>query len=92
MKLLLREDGLVVGDNEPYTITDTSDYTIPMHGEQRGLPHVGLEIRQDQIADETGQNSWAALLVRLLPEAYQRLAADPDRLRRPRSRRREGQR
>jgi predicted N-formylglutamate amidohydrolase len=92
MQLLLREDGLVVGDNEPYTIADTSDYTIPVHGEQRGLPHVGLEIRQDQIADEAGQKSWAALLVRLLPEAYRRLAADPNRLRRPRSRRREGQR
>jgi predicted N-formylglutamate amidohydrolase len=75
MKLLLREDGLVVGDNEPYTITDTSDYTIPIHGEQRRLPHVGLEIRQDLIADEAGQKNWAALLVRLLLEAYQCLAA-----------------
>jgi predicted N-formylglutamate amidohydrolase len=91
MKLLLREDGLVIGDNEPYTITDTSDYTIPIHGEQRRLPYVGLEIRQDLIADEAGQKSWAALLVRLLPEAYQRLAANPNQLRRPRSRWREGQ-
>jgi predicted N-formylglutamate amidohydrolase len=75
MKLLLREDGLVVGDNEPYTVDDTSDYTIPIHGEQRRLPHVGLEIRQDLIADEADQKSWAALLVRLLPEVYQRLTA-----------------
>jgi predicted N-formylglutamate amidohydrolase len=52
---------------------------------------VGLEIRQDLIVHEAGQKSWAALLVRLLPEAYQRLAANPNQLRRPRSRWREGQ-
>lgn len=34
MALLKREEGLVVGDNEPYSVTDASDYTIPVHGEQ----------------------------------------------------------
>jgi predicted N-formylglutamate amidohydrolase len=53
--------------------------------------HLGLEIRRDLIADEAGQKSWAALLVRLLPEACQRLAANPNQLRRPRSRWHEGQ-
>jgi predicted N-formylglutamate amidohydrolase len=38
MELLHREDGLVVGDNEPYSVTDASDHTIPVHGEQRNLP------------------------------------------------------
>jgi hypothetical protein len=70
---LLRRGGLVVGDNEPYSVTDASDYTIPVHGEQRQLPHVAIEIRQDLIADEAGQRHWAALLVRLLPRAYERL-------------------
>jgi predicted N-formylglutamate amidohydrolase len=32
-----REEGLVVGDNEPYSVTDASDYTIPVHGERRDL-------------------------------------------------------
>ena len=41
---------LVVGDNEPYPVDDASDYTIPVHGEGRGLPHVLVEIRQDGIA------------------------------------------
>jgi predicted N-formylglutamate amidohydrolase len=72
MELLQREDGLVIGDNEPYTVTDATDYTIPVHGEQRKLPHVAIEIRQDLIADEPGQCKWAALFVRLLPKAYQR--------------------
>jgi predicted N-formylglutamate amidohydrolase len=72
MELLQCEQGLVVGDNEPYTVADATDYTIPVHGEQRKLPHVAIEIRQDLIADESGQRRWAALLVRLLPQAYQR--------------------
>jgi predicted N-formylglutamate amidohydrolase len=75
MELLHREDGLVVGDNEPYNVTDASDYTIPVHGEQRGLHHVAIEIRQDLIADEAGQRTWAALFARLLPQAYQRLTS-----------------
>jgi predicted N-formylglutamate amidohydrolase len=66
--LLRREQGLIVGDNEPYRVTDTSDYAIPIHGEQRGLPHVEIEIRQDLIADEIGQRRWASLLARLLPD------------------------
>src|SRR5206468_12715857 len=73
MELLHREEGLLVGDNEPYSVTDASDYTIPVHGEQRDLHHVALEIRQDLITDEAGQWMWAALFARLLPQAYQRL-------------------
>ena len=72
MELLRIEPGLVVGDNEPYTVSDATDYTIPVHGEQRQLPHVAVEIRQDLIAEEPGQRRWAASLARLLPQAYER--------------------
>ena len=48
---LRAEPGLVVGDNEPYAVSDATDFAIPVHGEQRGLLHVELEIRQDLIAD-----------------------------------------
>jgi predicted N-formylglutamate amidohydrolase len=75
MALLQREQGFVVGDNEPYSVTDASDYTIPVHGERRGLHHVAIEIRQDLIAEEPGQRAWSVLLARLLPQAYQDLAA-----------------
>jgi predicted N-formylglutamate amidohydrolase len=52
----LRDEGdLVVGDNEPYSVSSTSDYAVPVHGEGRGLVHVELEIRQDLIADAAGQ-------------------------------------
>jgi len=73
IELLRCEQCLVVGDNEPYRVTDASDYAIPIHGEQRHLPHVEIEIRQDLIADEAGQHRWADLFTRLLPKAYQRL-------------------
>jgi predicted N-formylglutamate amidohydrolase len=59
----LRADGgLVVGDNEPYPVDDAIDYTIPVHGEARGLPHVLIEIRQDGIATPAGAAAWARLL------------------------------
>lgn len=48
-----------VGDNEPYAVTPTTDYAIPVHGEARGLPHVGLEFRQDLIEHASGQTEWA---------------------------------
>ncbi len=71
--LLEAEKGVVVGDNEPYTVSDASDYTIPVHAERRGLYYVLIEIRQDLIADETGQRAWALRLARLLPQAYSEL-------------------
>ena len=46
----------MVGDNEPYAVSDETDYTIPVHGEARGLMNTGIEIRQDLIADQAGQN------------------------------------
>ena len=68
---LLRADGsLMVGENEPYRVSDLTDYTVPVHGERRGLPHVEIEIRQDLITDPSGQREWAERLARLLPAAY----------------------
>lgn len=67
--LLAAPGDLVVGDNEPYSVTDDTDYTIPVHGERRGLPHVAIEIRQDLIGDEAGQEYWAARLAQTLPKA-----------------------
>ena len=73
---LRTEPGLVVGDNEPYAISDGSDYAIPVHGEQRGLLHVELEIRQDLIADAQGQHEWAERLALILPALLQDLTQD----------------
>ncbi|HZF97674.1 MAG TPA: N-formylglutamate amidohydrolase [Pseudoxanthomonas sp.] len=67
LQALGEEPGLLVGDNQPYSVSDATDYAIPVHGERRGLPHVELEIRQDLIADEKGQAQWAQRLARMLP-------------------------
>jgi predicted N-formylglutamate amidohydrolase len=70
----LRAEGdLVVGDNEPYAVSDQTDYTIPAHGEMRGLINTGIEIRQDLIEDQSGQRQWAERLARILKEIEETL-------------------
>jgi predicted N-formylglutamate amidohydrolase len=68
LRLLRAELDLAVGDNQPYAVSDETDYTIPVHGEARGLMNSGIEIRQDLIADQAGQRQWAARLARILGE------------------------
>ncbi len=76
--LLRAEGNLTIGWNEPYGVNDEIDYAIPVHAEARGLLHVEIEIRQDQIADAAGQAAWAARLARALPKALARLEPMPD--------------
>src|ERR1700676_3470974 len=68
LKWLRAEPDLVVGDNEPYAVSDETDYTIPVHGEARGLMNSGIEIRQDLIAEPAGQRQWAGRLARIFGE------------------------
>ena len=65
----------MVGDNEPYAVSDDTDYTIPVHGEARGLMNSGIEIRQDLIADQAGQQAWADRLARIFGEIESNLRA-----------------
>ncbi|MCB1746734.1 MAG: N-formylglutamate amidohydrolase [Gammaproteobacteria bacterium] len=66
---LTAEAGLVVGDNQPYRI-DEEDYGIPVHGLERGLDNVLVEVRQDQVADVAGVANWADRLARCLEFAW----------------------
>lgn len=68
LQYLRAEGDLVVGDNEPYAVSDATDYTIPVHGEKRGLKNSGIEIRQDLITEESGQAEWAERLIRIFTE------------------------
>ncbi|HEV7879863.1 N-formylglutamate amidohydrolase [Bradyrhizobium sp.] len=68
LQLFRAEADLVVGDNEPYAVSDQTDYTIPVHGEARGLMNSGIEIRQDLIADQAGERQWADRLARIFAE------------------------
>ncbi|HKN26933.1 MAG TPA: N-formylglutamate amidohydrolase [Roseiarcus sp.] len=70
LRLLGAEGDLVVGKKRPYSVSDLTDYTVPVHGERRGVPSVEIEIRQDLIAAPEGQAAWAARLARLLPAAW----------------------
>lgn len=71
---LLRAEGdVLVAQNEPYRVTDETDYGVPVHAERNGLDYLEIEIRQDLIADAAGQALWAARLARLLPLALQQL-------------------
>jgi len=59
LSIIRAEGRWTAGDNEPYAVTATTDYAIPVHCETRGIAHVGLEIRQDLIAHAVGQDEWA---------------------------------
>lgn len=59
--------GLTVGDQQPYSGRELNA-TMNRHAEAEGRPYVGIEVRQDQIADVAGQAAWAERLVRLANE------------------------
>jgi len=66
----LRKDvALTVGVNEPYSPADRVYYTLSRHGEQRGLPAVMIEIRNDEIAEDAGQKKWAERLAVIFQDA-----------------------
>jgi predicted N-formylglutamate amidohydrolase len=60
---------LQVGDNDPYGLALGEDYTVPVHGERRGVPCVLLEIRNDHLAGEKGIERWAERIGALLQSA-----------------------
>jgi len=61
---LLEAEGLVVGDQEPYS-GRLLNATMNRHAEAEGRPYVGIEIRQDEIAGAAGQALWSERLARI---------------------------
>ena len=61
---LLREEGLNVGDQLPYS-GKLLNATMNRHAEADGRPYFGLEIRQDRIATVEMQAQWAERLCRI---------------------------
>lgn len=67
---LADDDGdLVIGANQPYTVDMVHDYSIPVHGEDRGLDYLEIELRQDLITEQAAQIAWADRLARVLNRA-----------------------
>lgn len=61
--------GPPVGDNEPYRIEpEEHDYTVPVHGDARGLDAALIEVRQDLVSDATGAEAWAERLAAALSD------------------------
>lgn len=58
----LRQHGLVVGANEPYHIDPLEDMTVPVHGDERGLDAVLIEIRNDRLKTTQDVSTWAERL------------------------------
>ena len=61
---LLEAEGLIVGDQQPYS-GKLLNATMNRHAEAEGRPYLGVEVRQDQIADAAGQADWAERLARV---------------------------
>ncbi len=65
----LRAPGVIVDANVPYVSSRDEDYAVPVHGDDRGIPAILVEIRQDLIADSAGQAEWADRLAAALISA-----------------------
>jgi predicted N-formylglutamate amidohydrolase len=55
-----------IGDNQPYDLDPAVDYSTPYHALRRGLQHVQVEFRQDEIATPEGQRQWALRFAKAL--------------------------
>ncbi|VWX52006.1 N-formylglutamate amidohydrolase [Novosphingobium sp. 9U] len=61
---LLEAEGLIVGDQQPYS-GKILNATMNRHAEAQGRLYLGIEVRQDQIGDAPGQAAWAERLGRI---------------------------
>ena len=51
-----------IGENEPYTVESDYDYTIPVQGENRGIPSVMIEVRQDKLTSAHAVQHWSSII------------------------------
>lgn len=58
IEALRLEVGIEVGDNEPYQVSDASDYGIPVYAERAARPGVLIEVRQDHAGTPEGARRW----------------------------------
>lgn len=61
---LLQAEGLMVGDNLPYSGRDLN-YTMNRHAEAQGRAYLGVELRQDLTQTVEDHARWAALLANI---------------------------
>ena len=78
-----RHEELVVGDNLPYSGLVDFGFTLEFHAQRTGLPHVMVEVRQDEIATRPRAQTYAHLIAAALDEPLRapglhRLWPDPE--------------
>ncbi len=67
---LAADPSLHIGINQPYSVSRQEDYAILVHGDDRGIPAVLIEIRNDGLADGAQVERWARRLAAILaPES-----------------------
>lgn len=66
---LATDSSINVAANQPYTVNVAEDYAILVHGDDREIPAILIEIRNDGISGEAEIEDWAArLALALRPE------------------------
>jgi predicted N-formylglutamate amidohydrolase len=75
-----RAAGYVTGDNEPYSGKAPQDFTIDHHAEEAGLPHVGIEVRQDLIDDSLGIDQVGPVMQSIIESIPERIGLGEDRI------------
>lgn len=67
---LAADAALHIGVNQPYSVSRQEDYAILVHGDDRDIPAVLIEIRNDGLADAAQVEAWARRLAAILaPES-----------------------
>jgi predicted N-formylglutamate amidohydrolase len=74
LQALQARGDLVIGDNQPYSGLLDFGFTVQFHAQRPRLPHIMLEIRQDEI--ETAERAWH--YADIVHEALRRPLADRD--------------
>jgi len=61
LNALRQVSGITVGDNQPYALDPAEDYSVPQHAMRRGLAHIQVEFRQDEVDTPAGVANWAQI-------------------------------
>lgn len=60
--LAASEPDLHIGFNVPYQVTEDTDWFVTQYAEPRGISHLLIEIRNDQLRSEAGIKTWVERL------------------------------
>jgi predicted N-formylglutamate amidohydrolase len=67
--------GLTVGDQLPYS-GRALNHTMNIDAEANGIPYLGIEMRQDMVADAAGQQDFAEMIRQIIGICRNHLASD----------------